>query len=55
MIYHQIWIALSRGDFVSVIEQSLIMSMPHFWNNLYYHYRKMIQNMIVDYLKNRNQ
>lgn len=50
--------AISRGDHESiledaqVIEPSLIMSMPHFWNDLYYDYKQILQNLIIRYLKN---
>lgn len=31
------------------------MSMPHFWNDLYYDYKQHIQKLIVDYLKSEEK
>lgn len=50
-------IAFARNDFEGIlqdaktIEPSLIMSMPHLWNDLYHKYKDVIQKLIVEYLE----
>ncbi|KAK8847778.1 hypothetical protein M9Y10_018809 [Tritrichomonas musculus] len=50
-------IAFARNDFEGIlqdaktIEPSLIMLMPHLWNDLYHKYKEVIQKLIVGYLE----